>query len=68
MARRRVNLYLPVDSLGKALYLNCWLTAARDEGGRRRITRYHVTAKRLVKEFINYQQPKPNQTEDAVDS
>ncbi len=41
---------------------------ATNTDGSGRITRYHVTAKRLVKEFVNYQQPKPNQTEDAVDS
>jgi hypothetical protein len=31
------------------------------------ITKYHVKPKRLVKEYINYQNPKPSQTEDSVD-
>ncbi len=30
------------------------------------VTKYHVTPRRLVKEFLNYRTPKPNQTEDAV--
>src|SRR5256885_3684665 len=29
------------------------------------VTKYHVTPDRLVKEFLNYQNPKPNQTEYA---
>ncbi len=31
------------------------------------ITKYHVTPRRLVKEYINYQTPKANQTENSVD-
>jgi hypothetical protein len=31
------------------------------------VTKYHVKPKRLVKEYLNYQNPKPNQTENAVD-
>lgn len=31
------------------------------------ITKYHVKPKRLVKEYINYQNPKPSVTENSVD-
>jgi hypothetical protein len=31
-----------------------------------RVTKYHVTRQRLVKEFIGYSTPKPSQTEDGV--
>jgi hypothetical protein len=31
-----------------------------------RVTKYHVTAERLVIEYQNYSSPKPNDTEDAV--
>jgi hypothetical protein len=30
------------------------------------ITKYHVRPRRLVREYINYQTPKPNETEEAV--
>jgi len=30
------------------------------------ITKYHVTPQRLVKEFIDYQPPRPKQTEEAI--
>ena len=31
------------------------------------VTKYHVKPKRLVKEYLNYQSPKPSVTENAVD-
>jgi hypothetical protein len=31
------------------------------------ITKYHVRPHRLVREYINYQTPKPSETEEAVD-
>jgi hypothetical protein len=31
------------------------------------ITKYHVKPKRLVKEYVNYQTPKPSVTENSVD-
>jgi hypothetical protein len=31
------------------------------------ITKYHVRPRRLVREYINYQTPKPSETEEAVD-
>jgi hypothetical protein len=31
------------------------------------VTKYHVKPKRLVKEYLNYQAPKPSVTENAVD-
>jgi hypothetical protein len=45
---------------------NGYVATNTDQSGR--ITKYHVTARRLVKEFVYYQPPKPNQTEDAVNS
>ena len=31
------------------------------------ITKYHVRPHRLIREYINYQQPRPSETEDSVD-
>jgi hypothetical protein len=39
---------------------------ATNTDGQGQTTKYHVTATQLVKEFSNYQAPKPSQTEYAV--